>query len=212
MQKAYLKKDTGKKFNYLLSTPDNYDKSKESLPLIIFLHGAGERGEDPWVINRNGIAFLFDKESPVRAVTLSPQCAEGKIWITQVYDLKELIDDIVEEYNIDKKRITITGLSLGGFGTWMMGYTFPDFFAAMAPVCGGGISFGSEVLKDVPIRAFHGSADDVVPLVYSTLMVDHIRDHGGRAELVIYHGFGHDSWTNAYEDSDLVYWLYKQSK
>ncbi len=112
MQKAYsYTSPDGTTFPYYLSTPENYDPSSESLPLIVFLHGAGERGCDVEKVKVHGIPKYFDKTSPCRVVTLSPQCAENRIWNTQVYAVKALIDHIVEAYNIDKNAISLTGLS-----------------------------------------------------------------------------------------------------
>lgn len=211
MLQIFDKKETGKAFSYLFSVPENFDKEKESLPLIVFLHGAGERGDDPRMVDVNGIPLLFRETSPVRAITFSPQCQVGRVWQTQIYPLKELIDEIVEEYNVDKNRITITGLSMGGFGTWEMGMSFPDYFAALAPVCGGGAAWRGDLLK-MPIRAFHGTADTEVPVRNSIELVDSVNAHGGNAELILYHNVGHNSWTRAYEESDLVEWLCKQKK
>ena len=212
MLQFFLKKDTGKKFNYIITTPDDYDREKETLPLIVFLHGAGDRGDDLNLVKNIGIPMLFQQNQPVRAITFSPQCDSDKVWNTQIYPVKELIDEIVEEYHIDKNRITITGMSMGGYGTWEMALTFPHFFAAIAPICGGGMAWRAELLRHLPIRAFHGDIDDVVDVRNSIEMVDAVNRAGGHAELILYHNIAHWSWVNAYEDSDLVAWLYRHSK
>ena len=211
MLQIFDKKDTGKPFSYLLTLPEGFDKEKESLPLIVFLHGAGERGDNPEMVAVNGIPKLFRETSPVRAITFSPQCQPNRIWNTQIYPLKAMIDEITETYRIDKNRITVTGLSMGGFGTWELGMSFPDAFAALAPVCGGGTSWRCDLLK-MPIRAFHGTDDQTVPVRNSIEMVDAVNTTGGHAELTLYHRVGHDSWTKTYEETDLVDGLYRQSK
>lgn len=213
MQKSYsYTTQNGVTFPYLLSTPDNYDPTVESLPLIVFLHGAGERGTNPEKVKVHGIPKYFDESSPFRVVTLSPQCAEDRIWNTQAYEVKELIDRIVEEYNIDQKAISLTGLSMGGYGTWEMGMSFPGFFAALAPICGGGTSWRAGLLKDTPIRTFHGSDDQSVPIAQTLEMYNAVRACGGNIEITVYSGVGHDSWVNAYEQSDLIEWLAKARK
>lgn len=116
------------------------------------------------------------------------------------------------ELNGDPNRISLTGLSMGGFGTWAMITTFPDYFSCAAPICGGGMSWNCGGLKDVRIRAFHGIDDQTVPFIYSQLMVEAARNAGADVELIAYDKVGHDSWTRAYEQTDLIEWLITQSK
>ena len=216
MQKNFTYESEARKpkiYRYLLSTPDNYDPKTESLPLIVFLHGAGERGTDVNELKKHGIPKLFDKGSDLRVITVSPQCDTGTTWNAQVKDLKAFIDHIVEEYNIDKTRISLTGLSMGGFGTWAMGIEFPDYFSALAPICGGnGMVWLAHLLKDIPIKAFHGTEDDVVLYSCSVDMVEAVNKEGGKAELITYEGVKHDSWIQAYEQTDLIEWLMSQVK
>ena len=117
----------------------------------------------------------------------------------------ELILAVAEEQNADMSRISITGISMGGFGTWSMLARYPAFFSAAAPICGGGVSW--YIATKTPIRAFHGDADRDVPLVYSQLMVDTVNARGGQAELTIYRDCGHNCWTETYEKTDLIAWL-----
>jgi len=194
-------------FDYWLYLPDDLD-ANESLPLVLFLHGAGERGPDIERVKANGYPKLFSK-SPrnERVIILAPQCQPDRIWNTQVYPLMELVDYVAEKYHADKEKISCTGLSMGGYGTWMMGLTFPKRFSCIAPVCGGGITWMAGALKNTPVRAFHGTADSVVPCYESQNMVDAINKNGGNADITLYEGVGHDSWVNAYEKSDLLQWL-----
>lgn len=215
MQKAYFYQDTvdtEKSFKYLVSTPENFDREKERLPLIVFLHGAGERGDDVDLVKVHGVPRFFDKESPVRAVTLSPQCKNDMVWNSQVYAVKRLIDKVADEYNVDKDRISITGISMGGFGTWEMGVTFPGYFSALAPICGGGMSWRAPCIGKTPVWAFHGDMDDCVEPMYSEVMVNSINRAGGNAKLTIYKGVYHDAWVNAYEKEDLFNWLIEQKR
>lgn len=200
---------------FVLTTPDDFDSQKETLPLILFLHGAGERGSDPETVCLHGIPKLFSKDCThqgLRVITLSPQCPEGLVWNNLVLAVKELVDAVIRDYGADPERVTVTGLSMGGFGTWEMALTYPHFFAAAAPICGGGLSWRCQLLKELPIRAFHGSADTTVPPVYSTLMVDAVNQNGGKAELTLFEGVGHNSWDRAYEQTDLISWLAKAVK
>ncbi len=198
----------GPRMPYLITTPTDFDPEKESLPLILFLHGAGERGCDGAAIAKHGIPKYFGADPDYlaqRVITLSPQCPEGDVWIHLTPVVKALLDDIVARYHADPQRLSVTGISMGGFGSWDMLCSYPTLFAAAAPICGGGMSWA--IHTDTPIRAYHGDADTAVPLQYSLQMVDAVNACGGRAELTIYHGCGHDSWTRSYEETDLIAWL-----
>lgn len=191
---------------YLVTRPD--DSVGEALPMIVFLHGAGERGDDRSRLAVHGIPRYFDNNEThmdQRVITLSPQCPEGEIWSNFPAAIMELILDVATREGADVNRISITGISMGGFGTWSLLAAYPNFFSAAAPICGGGVSWC--INTQTPIRAFHGDADQSVPLVYSQLMVDAVNARGGHAELTIYPGCQHDSWTRTYEQTDLIPWL-----
>lgn len=218
MMKAYFAKDTGKPeviFDYWLSQPDDRAPG-EKLPLVVFLHGAGEVGPDINLVRVHALPKIIEREpyKSLRIVTFSPQCQPGRIWNTQVYELKAQLDWVVKEYGVDEDAISITGLSMGGYGTWMMVQTFPEFFSAAAPVCGGGISWlMSPALVKLPVRIFHGDADTVVPFHNSLDMADALASAGSKnALLTIYHGVGHDSWSNAFEHTDLIKWLSERDR
>ena len=123
--------------------------------------------------------------------------------------LISLLDDIVSRYDVDADRIYLTGLSMGGYGTWTLAAAHPDRFAAIAPICGGGKRFMALKLKDVPVWAFHGAKDRVVPLKESEEMVEAIKARGGDAKLTVYPDSGHDSWTATYDNQDLYDWFLK---
>ena len=183
----------------------------EKLPLIVFLHGAGERGPGDGsrlsVVKVHGVPKLFDRASPLRAVTLSPQCPENCVWNDITAGLAELISLIAAEYGADERRVSLTGLSMGGYGSWELGMSHPELFSAIAPICGGGMPWRAAALKDIPVRAFHGDRDDAVPVSASYEMADAVNACGGSAQLMILHGCGHNCWTYAYEETNLIEWL-----
>lgn len=191
---------------YLVTRPDGTEG--EALPMIVFLHGAGERGNDRSLLGIHGIPRYFDKNEThmdQRVITLSPQCPEGEIWSNFPAAIMELILEVAEREGADMNRISVTGISMGGFGTWSLLARYPAFFSAAAPICGGGVSW--YINTKTPIRVFHGDADASVPLVYSQLMVDAVNARGGQAHLTIYAGCTHDCWTRTYEQTDLIPWL-----
>ena len=196
--------DANCRMNYKLYYPDNY----QDLPLMIYLHGAGERGTQIDHIDRHAVPRIIEQGGQYNAVILCPQCPAHLVWNNVVEDVKKLIDQVVERFEIQKDRICITGSSMGGFGTFEMGLTYRNFFSAIAPVAGGGLSWRAANLKNTPVRAYHGDADSTVPLVYSELMVNAVNQTGGVAELVTLKGFGHnDSIEYAYENTELIEWL-----
>lgn len=195
--------------NYEIFYPDEY----EHLPLIVYLHGAGERGMQISHLNRYGFPKMIKDEREIPAVVLVPQCPARYVWDNLTDKLKQLIDLVAEEFRIEKDRICITGGSMGGFGTWMMGETYPSFFAGIAPVAGGGMSWRTPKLCATPVFAAHGTADEVVPPVYSQLMVEGVRNSGGSAELLLLDGYGHaDGIDYAYRSTNLIEWLLKQRR
>ena len=197
---------------YMISLPDSYD-GKTRYPLLVALHGAGERGDSEAQLSIHGVPRYFGQNAEhggIRAVTLSPQCPVGDIWSNFPAVIMELILHIAQRENVDTDRISITGLSMGGFGTWSVLAQYPRFFSAAAPICGGGVSW--YINTQTPIRAFHGDKDNVVPLVYSQLMVDAVNSRGGSATLQVFEGCDHASWVPAYEQTDVLSWLVAAKK
>jgi predicted peptidase len=193
--------------NYLLYLPANYDKSKDKLPLIMFLHGAGERGNNVNVVKKHGPPKMIAQGKSFDFIVVSPQCPNDVWWPEKLDVLITLLDEIESKYNVDTDRVYLTGLSMGGFGTWSLGIKYPDRFAAIAPICGGGERYGASRLKKVPVWAFHGAKDPTVPLVRSQEMVDAVKRAGGDAKLTIYPEALHDSWTETYNNPELYEWF-----
>lgn len=195
--------------NYFVAFPKEY----EELPLIVYLHGAGERGKNIEHLYRHGIPKLLKEGKEYPAIILCPQCPEMYVWDNVVADLKGIIDSVVNECGVKNDRIAITGSSMGGFGTWMMGKTYPTFFSGIAPVAGGGMSWRTSKLVSTPVFAVHGTVDGAVPIVYSQLMVDGVNGYGGKATLLKLDDMGHnDGIDYAYRNTELIDWLIKQRR
>lgn len=196
---------------YLLFLPEDYGE-KQQWPLILFLHGAGERGNDLDKVKVHGPSKIVEKKKDFPFIVVSPQCPEGDWWPKRNEVLINLLDEIVSRYKVDTERIYLTGLSMGGYGTWSLVCEYPERFAAIAPICGGGEPFFADRLKDVPVWAFHGAKDDVVPVRESEEMVSEVKAIGGDARLTVYADAGHDSWTQTYNNQEIYDWFLKHRK
>ena len=184
----------------------------EKLPLILFLHGAGERGEDLDILFNNGAPKCFKENPPVRAILVAPQCPNGITWANQVERLKSFFDKIIATYPVDEDKVTLTGLSMGGFGTWEFATTYPEMLAGIAPICGGGQAWRCDALLHMPIRTFHSDDDPIVSINYTLDFVNRLKAMGANPDFTLLHGLGHDSWTYAYTQTDLFDWLIKQNR
>lgn len=193
--------------NYLLFLPEDYGEQEKDWPLMLFLHGAGERGRDLQKVKVHGPSKIVEKQEDFPFIVVSPQCPEGQWWNDDLDVLINLLDEIVEKYDVDKERVYLTGLSMGGYGTWALAAKYPDRFAAIVPICGGGSRLMARGLNKVPVWAFHGAKDKVVPVGESERMVEAINARGGNAKLTIYPDAGHDSWTKSYDNQELYDWL-----
>jgi predicted peptidase len=195
--------------DYLLSLPKDYDK-KESWPLMVFLHGSGERGDNLDQVKVHGPPKLIAAGKEFPMIVVSPQCPKGKSW--EPFELSLLLDDLERKYKVDQDRIYLTGLSMGGFGTWRMAAHAPNRLAAIAPICGGGDVQSARRLAKLPIWAFHGAKDTGVPVELSQSMIDAIKKNGGDPKLTIYPDAGHDSWTETYNNPEFYEWLLAQKR
>lgn len=197
------------RLGYLLYLPRDYDKEK-SWPLMLFLHGAGERGDDLELVKKHGPPKLIAAGKDFPFIVVSPQCPKGRWW--EPMELVALLDEISGKYKVDPDRIYVTGLSMGGFGSWRLAAYAPERLAAIAPICGGGETYWTKEFAHLPVWAFHGAKDTGVPLERSQAMVDALKRSGGEPKFTIYPDAGHDSWSAAYDDPELYKWLLAQKR
>lgn len=194
---------------YLVYLPNDYEQ-QEQWPLMLFLHGAGERGNDLDLVKVHGPPKLIEAGESFPFIVIAPQVELGGRWTIEFMD--EVLADVMSKYKVDGNRIYLTGLSMGGYGTWAMAIAYPDRFAAIAPICGGGDPDRLSVLASVPAWVFHGAKDLVVPLKKSREMVDALKAAGGEVQFTIYPEAGHDSWTETYNDPQLYEWMLEQER
>ena len=196
---------------YFLFLPQGHgsaEKKDEKWPLMLFLHGAGERGDNLDLVKKHGPPKLVDEKKDFPFITISPQCPSGKYW--NVQQMAKLVDHVANTYSADPKRLYVTGLSMGGFGTWNLLADFPGRFAAAIPICGGGDPAKVEKMKDTPIWVFHGAKDTAVSISKSEAMVDALKKIDGKVKFTMYPEAGHDSWTETYNNSEVYKWLLEQ--
>lgn len=193
--------------DYVLQVPASYNKEKSTRwPVIIFLHGIGERGNDLNKVKNAGLARIAAQDPDFPFILISPQCKGDTWW--DVPGLNVLYAEILKKYNVDSSRIYLTGLSMGGYGAWSWAQASPEKFAAIVPICGAGTPAKACVLKTKPVWVFHNADDPTVNVSGSRNMVKAIKDCGGT--LVKYTENptgGHDAWTKAYKDPALFAWL-----
>lgn len=222
--------EVGTTINYRLMVPEN-PPAGQRFPLVVFLHGAGERGDD----NRTQLRYLPEvlarpeRRRRYPCFVAAPQCPSGAVWCTppaQAAELRRLggatvassfVETLVHELGaaeaVDESRIYLTGLSMGGFGAWHAAAARPDLFAALAVICGGGNPLTAAKLKSLPIWAVHGALDEIVPVERSTQMVAAVRAAGGNPKYTELPTVGHDSWTPAYEPAfGLLDWMFEQRR
>lgn len=202
-----------KSLDYLIAVPEGYDEAGEAVPLLLFLHGAGERGDNLDKVKMHGPPKMVNSGHDFGAIVVSPQCPADTWWTDHIGTLIALLDKIEREYNVDKKRIYLTGLSMGGFGTFALAGKQPKRFAGAVPICGGGTFQQAKALSKLPMWVFHGDADKVIPVDESKRMVKLINQRDGKnAKLTIYEGVGHNSWDRAYGDEAMWDWLFEQKR
>jgi predicted peptidase len=210
--------DQAHRLNYLLFLPQGIQaQPQKRWPLILFLHGAGERGHDLALVKKYGIAKIVEDRDEFPFITISPQCPPDRWWGQELEALTGLLDEAVRTLAVDPDRVYLTGLSMGGYGTWHLAAAQPDRFAALAPICGGGVPDEGfpervSVLKHVPVWAFHGARDQKVPLEESVKMVEALRAAGGDIRFTVYPEADHDSWTQTYEDPELYAWFLRHRR
>ncbi len=224
-----FKASDGTEVLYRFATPEKPEAGK-TYPLVLFLHGAGERGLDNTAQLKHGAKPILESagkmDQPV--FLIAPQCPPERWWSEPSEDrltlrdaggknslleaLLALIEETATKHPIDRRRIYLTGLSMGGFGTWDLLARSPQTWAAAIPICGAGDPTTVAKFKDIPIRIFHGADDEVVPPAGSKLMFDALQKVGSTAEFTLYPGIAHDSWTKTYADPEVIKWLLSQTK
>ncbi len=194
---------------YALHIPTN---TKGKKPLLIFLHGSGEKGTDIEKVKVHG-PFKYLKTHELDSYVLAPQCPENEYWDEEV--LYRLILKIEKENNIDSSRIYLTGLSMGAWGAWNLAFAHPEIFAALVPIAG----FVDRVqmiedckIKAIPTRIFHGLLDDVVNVDYSITIYKKLKNCNANVQLTIFDDAGHDSWSKVYDNQEIYDWMFKQIK
>ena len=202
--------DSHHPFYYVEYLPKDYDPAKE-YPLVLFLHGAGERVQDPHQAMFHGyMKYVREQGKEYPFIFIAPQCIGNAYWGSYTESLSAFLDFILETYAVDRRRVYLTGLSMGGTGTWMFAMARPNTFAAIMPVCGSGIYWNVANLLKTPIYMVHGDCDTCVPISGSVEMLTSINSRGGNAKLKICYGVGHDAWNYAYTDDALLEWMLSQ--
>lgn len=201
-------------YKYYLTLPEGYaEDTTKKWPLLVFLHGAGERGDDLNRLKVHGPPKLIAAGQKFEAIVVCPQVPEGEVW--NPHGVKALVDEVKKSGRVDESRVYLTGISMGGFGTFETLANYPDVFAAAVPVCGGA---GINVLKfapikDLPIWIFHGGKDSVVPVAFSEMAVAWFkRNKAPNVKLTVYPEVNHDSWTQTYDNPEVWKWLFEQKR
>ena len=197
---------------YLLYLPDGYKSEPEAeFPLLLFLHGGGESGDNLDMVKTHGPPSMIEEGKSFPFMVLTPQNPHRrKLWNETA--LITLLDKIEEEYRVDKSRIWVAGLSRGGYGAWRMAIQYPDRFAALVAICGETPDHYAGWLGDMPIWVFHGEEDRTIAIRESEEMVAALRKNGNEVRYTKYPGTGHNSWDQAFSDPELYTWLMAQKK
>ena len=195
-----------KRIKYIVCYPDNFNENQK-YPLLLKLHGAGGRGDDITPLLRDS-AFLKQREkfSDFPFLTIMPLCHENT-WFDMWEQLKEFLINMTALPNVDAERVYLMGASMGGYATWAMAMSCPEIFAAIVPICGGGMYWNALRLVNVPIWAFHGANDNVVLPRESEIMVERVNNFGGKAKLTIYPENDHNAWDDTFSNPQVYSWL-----
>ena len=210
-----LKNKEGESIPFLLYLPRDYKSEEGQWPLMLFLHGRGESNGPLSLVMKWGPPRKVERGENLPYILVSPQCPRKDNWNStkQQSLLIQLLDHIQDTYQTDKDKVFLTGLSMGGHGSWRLAADHADRFAAVAPICGGGKPEDADKLKRLPIWVFHGDQDNVVPYKRSVEMVDAIKQAGGRTiQFTTLEGIGHNSWSAAYAKPELYQWMNQQSR
>lgn len=194
---------------YWLYVPQAADEKKQ-LPLLLFLHGSGERGDDLEVVKKHGPPKIVEQQADFPFITISPQCPAGVRW--NAVELSNFVDHLTNSLPVDRRRVYLTGLSMGGAGSWSLLAAQPNTFAAAVIICGRGDVASAPQLVKTPLWVFHGAKDTTVPLSASVEMVEAIQKAGGKnVKLTVYDNAAHDSWTETYDAPETFEWLLRHT-
>lgn len=197
--------------NYLLYLPEDYDNTDKQFPLLLFLHGGGESGRDTAKLGIHGPPKLIREGKKFPFIVLAPQ----NPYVRKHWDIQaviELLEMVIQSHKVDSSRIYLTGLSRGGHGAWSLIMNYPDYFAAVAPICGAAPTAYHMWIPDIPVWIFHGQDDPVIALEESLDMYTRLKEAGKNVKLTIYPDTGHDAWTRTYENPELYEWLLQQHR
>jgi predicted peptidase len=196
------------RLDYLLYFPPGYESDvNQRFPLILFLHGAGERGNDLELVKLYGLPHHLETGHDLPFIVVSPQCPEDSHWTLHIAALNALLTEVIARYQVDESCIYLTGLSMGGAGTWMLAGAHPERFAAIAPICARIVPLPLPRFLNLPVWAFHGDADEIVPVSEAQRTANAINALGGKVQLTVYPGVGHDSWSQTYNNPELYNWF-----
>jgi predicted peptidase len=200
-----------KKYDYLLYLPKRYSATKAAYPLVIYLHGGAQKGSDLNKLKTYGLPHLVDQGREFDFIIASPQCPEGKFWSTDNW-FDSLYAEVTTKYRVDPKRIYLTGISMGGYGTWQTAIAYPDKFAAILPLCGG-CDDSTQIcrIKQVPVWTFHGTADDMIPMDETERLVRRLNQCNGNVTFTKLEKEGHGI-QYLYERAEIYDWLLRQHK
>ncbi|MDP6877541.1 MAG: prolyl oligopeptidase family serine peptidase [Candidatus Marinimicrobia bacterium] len=200
--------------DYLFYLPEDYKNDKDKKwPTILFLHGMGERGDDLELVKIHGVPKIVDSKKDFQFIAISPQCPIDFVWRDEemLIALESLLLKIIKNFRVDKSRLYVTGLSMGGRGTWAIAAYRPDLFAAAAPICGGGDPTTASRLTKLPFWVFQGALDEVHFPKESEIMIKSLKNKGGEVRYTLYPELHHDSWTITYDNSELYKWFLSKS-
>jgi predicted peptidase len=207
VKKFESKKHYGEYLDYLFSEP----AGNEKLPLVFYIHGAGSRGNDIELLKSNSGLIPSMNNIEGKCIVAAPQC-HCDTWFELFDVLLEFIDEILHGGRVDENRVYMCGPSMGGYTTWQVAMSRPDWFAAIVPICGGGMYWNAGKLKNIPVWAFHGALDATVLPEETIHMVKAVNNAGGNAKITIFANAAHDAWTQALSSSDTWNWVFSQRK
>ena len=203
-----LKDADGKEAPYFVFVPHGY-KGDKAYPVILFLHGAGETSNEKKLLQVGLGPAVKKREKNFPFIAVFPLALERDWKSDNGKRAIAILDEVKKTFKVDDKRIYLTGLSMGGYGTWSLAVAHPDRWAAIAPICGGGDPSKADNIKHIPCWCFHGDADKAVPVEKSREMIKALKDAGGKPRYDEYPGVGHNSWDRAYGNDELYTWFLK---